>query len=86
MKINRDWEEIMNITSIIERLDRIEKKIDRKVSNRYLDINKVSDFTSLSVSTIRRAVQKGELKCSRKLGKLLFEERNIRRWLNGKTI
>ena len=83
MKINRDWEEIMNITSIIERLDRIEKKIDRKVSNRYLDINKVSDFTSLSVSTIRRAVQKGELKCSRKLGKLLFEERNIRRWLNG---
>ena len=81
MKINRDWEEIMNITSIIERLDRIEKKIDRKVSNRYLDINKVSDFTSLSVSTIRRAVQKGELKCSRKLGKLLFEERNIRRWL-----
>ena len=83
MKINRDWEEIMNITSIIERLDRIEKKIDRKVSNRYLDINKVSDFTSLSVSTIRRAVQKGELKCSRKLGKLLFEELNIRRWLNG---
>ena len=83
MKINRDWEEIMNITSIIERLDRIEKKIDRKVSNRYLDINKVSDFTSLSVSTIRRAVQKGELKCSRKLGKLLFEEQNIRRWLNG---
>ena len=83
MKINRDWEEIMNITSIIERLDRIEKKIDRKVSNKYLDINKVSDFTSLSVSTIRRAVQKGELKCSRKLGKLLFEEQNIRRWLNG---
>ena len=83
MKINRDWEEIMNITSIIERLDRIEKKIDRKVSNRYLDINKVSDFTSLSVSTIRRAGQKGELKCSRKLGKLLFEERNVRRWLNG---
>ena len=31
MKINRDWEEIMNITSIIERLDRIEKKIDRNL-------------------------------------------------------
>ena len=71
------------IQSIIERLDRIEKKIDRKVSNRYLDINKVSDFTSLSVSTIRRAVQKGELNCSRKLGKLLFKETDIRRWLNG---
>mgnify|MGYP002003313001 FL=1 len=78
-------EEMINIDLIPigEQLNRIEKKIDRKVSNRYLDINKVSDFTSLSVSTIRRAVQKGELKCSRKLGKLLFEERNIRRWLNG---
>ena len=72
----------MTITLIIERLDRIEKKIDRKVLNRYLDINKVSDFTSLSVSTIRRVVRSGELKCSRKLGKLLFEERDIRKWLN----
>ena len=81
-------EEMINIDLIPigEQLNRIEKKIDRKVSNRYLDINKVSDFTSLSVSTIRRAVQKGELKCSRKLGKLLFEEQNLRRWLNGKTI
>ena len=78
-------EEMINIDLIPigEQLNRIEKKIDRKVSNRYLDINKVSDFTSLSVSTIRRAVQKGELKCSRKLGKLLFQESDVRRWLNG---
>ena len=71
------------IHSLIERLDRIEKKIDEKNSNRYLDINQSSDFTSLSVSTLRRAVNKGELKCSRKLGKLLFQESDIRRWLNG---
>ena len=67
---------------VIERLDRIEKKIDGKMSNRYLDINQSADFTSLSVSTLRRAVNKGELKCSRKLGKLLFQESDIRRWLN----
>ena len=73
----------INLIPIGEQLNRIEKKIDGKVSNRYLDINKVSDFTSLSVSTIRRAVQKGELKCSRKLGKLLFQESDVRRWLNG---
>ena len=71
------------IHSLIERLDRIEKKIDGKISNRYLDINQTADFTSLSVSTLRRAVNKGELKCSRKLGKLLFQESDIRRWLNG---
>ena len=71
------------INLVIERLDRIEKKIDEKNSNRYLDINQSADFTSLSVSTLRRAVNKGELKCSRKLGKLLFQESDIRRWLNG---
>ena len=69
--------------NIIERLDRIEKKLDGKLPNRYLDINQTADFTSLSASTLRRAVTKGELKCSRKLGKLLFEERDIRKWLNG---
>ena len=71
------------IHTIIERLDRIEKKIDEKSPNRYLDINQTADFTSLSVSSIRRAVSKGELKCSKKLGKLLFQESDIRRWLNG---
>ena len=73
----------MSIITILERLDRIERKIDRKMSNRYLNIGKVSDLTSLSISTIRRAVVKGELKCSRRLGKLLFLESAVRNWLNG---
>jgi len=73
----------MSIITILERLDRIERKIDRKMSNRYLNIGKVSNLTSLSISTIRRAVAKGELKCSNKLGKLLFQESAVRKWLNG---
>ncbi len=68
---------------IREQLDRIEKKLDGTFSNKYLSINQVADLTSLSPSTIRRAVAKGELKCSRKLGKLLFLESEVRRWLNG---
>jgi len=72
-----------DILPIIEKLDRIEKKLDSRFSNKYLSINQVADLTSLSVSTIRRAVAKGELKCSRKLGKLLFLESEVRRWLNG---
>ena len=72
----------MNITLIIERLDRIEKKIDGKPSNRFLDINEVSELISISASTIRRAIAKGELKCSKKLCKLLFQESDIRKWLN----
>ena len=67
--------------NLIERLDRIEKKLDGKLSSRFIGINQVSEFTSVSTSTIRRAIAKGELKCSTKLGKLLFQESDIRKWL-----
>ena len=68
---------------IIERLDNIQKKLDGKYTNKYLSIIQVSDLTTLSQSTIRRTVAKGELKCSRKLGKLLFLESDVRKWING---
>ena len=68
---------------IREQLERIEKKIDGNFKNQFLSINEVSKLTSLSPSTIRRAISKGELKCSKRLGKLLFQESDIRRWING---
>jgi len=68
---------------IIERLDNIQKKLDGKYTNKYLSFIQVSDLTTLSQSTIRRAVAKGELKCSKKVGKLLFHEDAVRKWLNG---
>ena len=72
-----------DISPIIEKLDRIEKKLDGTFSNKFLSINQVSALVSLSPSTIRRAVEKGQLKCSRRLGKLLFLESDVRRWLDG---
>ena len=68
---------------IREQLDRIEKKLDGSFKNQFLSINEVSKMISLSSSTIRRAIKRGELKCCKKLGKLLFQETEIRRWLNG---
>ena len=68
---------------IREQLERIEKKIDGNFTNQFLSINEVSNLTSLSASTIRRAIGRGELKCSKKLGKLLFQESDVRKWLNG---
>ncbi len=68
---------------IREQLERIEKKLDGNFKNQFLSISKVSKLTSLSPSTIRRAIAKGELKCSKRLGKLLFQESDIRRWING---
>mgnify|MGYP001203090218 FL=1 len=66
-----------------EQLERIEKKLDGNFKNKFLSINEVFKLVSLSTSTIRRAVVKGELKCSRKLGKLLFQESDVRKWING---
>ena len=68
---------------IREQLERIEKKLDGSFKNQFLSINEVSKLVSLSTSTIRRAIIKGELKCSGKLGKLLFQESNVRKWING---
>mgnify|MGYP001224680100 FL=1 len=71
------------LVPIIKRLDNIQKKLDSKLTNNYLSIIQVADLTSLSTSTIRRAVVKGELKCSKRLGKLLFQESDVRKWING---
>ena len=72
-----------DLIPIREQLDRIEKKLDGSFKNKFLSINEVSKLASLSPSTSRRAVARGELKCSKKLGKLLFQESDVRRWLNG---
>ena len=66
-----------DLVPITELLERIEKKIDGNFKNQFLSINEVSNLTSLSASTIRRAIDRGELKCSKKLGKLLFQESDV---------
>ena len=72
-----------DLLPIREQLERIEKKLDGSFKNQFLSINQVSLMVSLSPSTIRRAVARGHLKCSRRLGKLLFQESDVRKWLNG---
>ncbi len=73
-----------DLAPIREQLNRIEQKLEGRLKDPFLDINEVAALTSLSASTIRRAVQNGTLICSRKLGKLLFLESNVRKWLGGK--
>ena len=68
---------------IREQLERIEKKLDGSFKNQFLSINEVSKLTSLSPSTIRRAITKGQLKCSKRLEKLLYLESDVRKWING---
>ena len=54
-----------DLVPIRELLERIEKKIDGNFQNQFLSINEISNLTSLSASSIRRAIDRGELKFSK---------------------
>lgn len=68
---------------IIKLLKEIKALIQDKISNRWINIHEVSSMTSTSLSTIRRSVNSGNLKASKKTGKLLFKISDVERWLNG---
>ena len=67
---------------IRELLEKIDKKLDGKFSHKYLNINEVARISSLSPSTIRRAVDRGELKYVRRKGKLIFKDSDVYKWIN----
>lgn len=79
---------------IIERISKMEEKIlcvlseinsnlQNKLTKKWLNIREASQYASVSESTIRRAIEKGQLKVSKTTGKLLFKVEWIERWLNG---
>ena len=68
---------------LIELLNEINTLILGKVNERWLTLKEVSDYASISESTIRRAIVKGDLKSSKVAGRLLFKVSSVDRWLNG---
>ena len=68
---------------ILEILNEIKSLIKTGGTTKWLSLSEVCNQTSLSKSSIRRAISTGQLKCSRKTGKLLFKVEDVERWLNG---
>ena len=68
--------------TIIQILNDIKSLIQNKSSNHWMNIKGLSEYTTLSQSTIRRAVRKGVLKASTSTGKLLFKVSDVDRWLS----
>ena len=68
---------------LIELLNELKTLIISKVNERWLTLKEVSDYASISESTIRRAIVKGDLKSSKVTGRLLFKVSSVDRWLNG---
>ena len=82
--INMIIERISEMEStIIELLSEIKTNTDNKTSSKWLNIKQASQDTSVSESTLRRAVKSGTLRVSKVSGKLLFKIEDLDRWLNG---
>ena len=68
---------------ILEELSEIKSIIKKGKNLGYMDLKQLVQYTNTSSSTLRRRVKTGELKCSKKLGKLLFHVSDIDKWLRG---
>jgi predicted DNA-binding transcriptional regulator AlpA len=65
--------------------DSIKARVELAKSKQYLDINDVMFLSGYSPSTIRRRIEKGQLKAIQNVerGKLLFRKKDVERWLEG---
>ena len=69
--------------NLVERLDRIEKKMDNRVLKNWLSVTDVTQATGYSKSTINRAIKTGELKSVKNSGKRMFRKEWVDRWIQG---
>ena len=72
------------IIPLIERLDKIESLIKKTTTDKskLMTLRDVSEYSSMSQVSVRRAIQKGILKPFKDIGKKLFRKDDVDRWLN----
>jgi excisionase family DNA binding protein len=73
----------IQLNSIVEQLDRIEQKIDKRLNKTWLSVSDVIQTTGYSRSTICRAITFGELQSVKNRGKRMFRKEWVDRWIVG---
>ena len=68
---------------ILKKINKIQDHLLTNNQDNWMSIKDAVQYTKLSDSTIRRAINKGCLKVSRKSGKILFKQSWIDQWLGG---
>jgi excisionase family DNA binding protein len=68
---------------IRKQLDRIERKLDSPIRDKWLTTFEVAQYTDLSISTIHRAINRGDLKVHQGTGKNRFRREHVDRWIKG---
>ncbi len=69
----------MTLFSITEQLDRLEEKLDGV--DGWYSTKRACRYCDVSEKTLRRAVVKGTLKCSKATGKNLYLKSDMDKWL-----
>ena len=68
---------------VIEKLNQILALLKGKQpADGWMDIGQVSEYSSLSRSSVRRSCQDGRLKYSDQHGKFLFRRSDVERWIH----
>ena len=65
---------------LLEKLDEIKSILTGRTNDKWLKTNEVCKYSSISDSTIRRAVRRGTLKASTSTGRLLLKKSNVDKW------
>ena len=70
---------------IIELLKEIKDLLISKPehTDKWMGINEASEYCNCSATTLRRAIKRGELDASSRLGKTLFKRSSLESFLNG---
>ena len=68
-------------SEITNQLRSIQQILNSKSEDMWMTLRDVCHYTKLSPSTIHRAIQRGELKVSKKTGKNLFRKEWVDRFL-----
>ena len=66
-----------------EKLVRLEDKLDDKLGGVWMSTADASRYVGCHPKTLHRAIRRGDLRVSQKLGKNLFKRAWLDRWLNG---
>jgi hypothetical protein len=66
---------------VIERLARIESKLEKNQVPKLMTIKDIISYTSYSGTTIRRHILRGTLKPFKNNGKKLFRQNDVDKWL-----
>ena len=68
---------------VMERLARIESKLESNQLPKLMTIKNIMSYTSYSETTIRRHIKRQTLKPFKDEGKKLFRRSDVDRWLRG---